>query len=158
MVNKAVKAITTEKARLDAPHFTNMVYSYILPALMVCFTISIVYGEHCEQMGDYIKQPNDILPFLKTREVIPNFNITSHFEYIECGIVCMHHDCTVFAMHENICFIHNYKATGGFNMKTVDEVWFRKGVSTVRGKSHFKFFFQTTNVFTMIYVPKEWAR
>ncbi len=124
-----------------------MASSHSLPALMVCLRLTVVYGDFCTEQNlhtifDYQEQPIGIVAFLKTISVTPNFITTSYCNSIEtcnmyCKMSCRHHNCTVYAIQEDTCFVHNYNLSGEWNMMTVDTVWFRKGLNIEKGKSQF---------------------
>ncbi len=124
-----------------------MANSHVLPALMICLRVTVVYGDLCTEENlhtifDYQEQPIGIVAFLKSINVITNFNTTQHCKSIEtctmyCEMSCRHHNCTVYAIQGNTCFVHNYNISGKWNMITVDKVWFRKGLNIEKGKSQF---------------------
>ncbi len=122
----------------------SMASSYILVTLMLYVGISVVQGGICggeilHTIFDYQEQLVGIVAFIRTISVVPNFNTTSYCNSIEtctmyCEMTCRHHNCTVYAMRGDTCFVHNYDLSGEWNMITVDNVWFKKGLNIKKSK------------------------
>ncbi len=118
-----------------------MTKTYILATLVICFGIIIVYGQRCTKLIRYKKQTNEEVFYLKTIELIHNFSVSSEFSsnqssVMYCAMICMEHGATVCARDGQTCFAHNYTLSGGFNMRMLDEVWIKKGLTFLKGKLH----------------------
>ncbi len=102
--------------------------------------ITIIYGERCGEIVKYVNQTNEIVPFLRTIEIL-NFSIP-HSECKSsgicimqyCAMYCKQYDAPVCSRQGDRCFAHNYNPLGGWDMKIMDEVWLRHGFSFVKGK------------------------
>ncbi len=121
--------------------------SHILPALMICAGITIVYSDMCGErklhtLYEYKEQPAGIGAFLRTINVVPDFITTSHCNSNQtctmyCEMICRHHNCTVYAMMGDVCLVHNYNPAGSWNMMTADKVWFMKELNFEKCKPQF---------------------
>ncbi len=124
-----------------------MTSSHIATVLFIDFMVTVVYGDLCggtyvHTIFDYQEQPVGIVASLKTISMVPNFNTTSYCNSIEtctmyCEMTCRRHNCTVYAMQGDTCFVHSYNLSGEWNMMTVDKVWFRRGLIIEKSKSYF---------------------